>query len=83
MKDLEAWWIDFMEGEMDPKIKKDLQTLLKNSRADQLILKEYLWLREWIRASDTRTEWPESRQKRQLAKIMNGIDSAPWKNAHP
>lgn len=84
MKDIEAWWIDFMEGEMDPKVRKDLQTLLKNSKADQFLLKEYLWLREWIKVSETRTDWPESRQRGLHDRIMNGIDSvAPWTDAHP
>ncbi len=76
MKDIEAWWIDFMEGEVDPKIRKDMQTLLKNSRADQFLLKEYLWLREWIKATDQKTEWSESRQKGLHDRIVKGVE---WK----
>lgn len=73
MKDIEAWWIDFMEGEVDPKVRKDMQTLLKNSRADQFLLKEYLWLREWIKATDQRTEWSADRQKNLHDRIMKEV----------
>lgn len=82
MKDIEAWWIDFMEGEMDPKIKKDLQTLLKNSRADQHLLKEYLWLREWVKASEPRTEWSESRQTKLHDRIMTTISDENVEKVH-
>ena len=34
----ESWWLDYVEGELDPATRAEMKALLKHSKADQAVV---------------------------------------------
>jgi len=72
-KDL--WWIEYMEGELDPSLKEDLEFLLKKSKSNQERLEEVQALRQWVSSADIADSlWDEKRFAQLHSKIMDKIE---------
>ncbi len=75
MKDVDWWWIDYLENEMDPAVEKDLESLLMNSEEDQKSFESFRLLKEWLVGSDPIGDWPlESRLRKVRRRVMHAID---------
>ncbi len=74
----EDWWLEFLEGELDPGFAKDMAILLNNSEADRQTLEGLALTRELVQASDDGS-LPEDGHFYDLlhAKIMQGIRANP------
>lgn len=66
------FWVDYLENEIDPKLKADFKQLLSISKESRETLKEYHWLRELIATVDPAHEEHLSKwdQKQTLSDIM-------------
>ncbi len=74
-RDGDGWWIDFMEGELDPSIMSDVEWLLKHSPADQEKLREYVELKKAVAESDWgQVTWQASDWCTLQEKIMMALD---------
>ena len=74
----EGWWIDLMEGEVEPERRPGLRLLLEHSKTDRQIYNNFLKLRDLVKSSEP--DW--NQQKEDYfdvlhAKIMHTIDSQP------
>jgi hypothetical protein len=71
----DAWWIDFLEKELDPTLQQDLRLLLSHSSLDAKILANYMKLKRAVKASD-RAKPPENSEYYDSlhAKIMAGVN---------
>ena len=75
MKDVDWWWIDYLENEMDPVVEKDLESLLMHSEEDQKTFESFRLLKEWLVGSDPIGDWPlESRLRKVRRRVMQAID---------
>jgi hypothetical protein len=78
----EDWWVDMVEGEVDPNLEEDLSLLLKNSSSDRKIVESLEKTRHAIKKSDD-VPMPESGQyytdlhDRIMASINEVAPSAP------
>ncbi len=69
------WWLEYLEGEFDRNLEKDMDRLLSNSISDCQILQELAFTRETIKAVDN-VPLPEDGRFYELlhAKIMGAIE---------
>ena len=73
----ESWWIDYMEGEVSPGLKQDLDLLLKHSQTDRLILENLQFLRDTIK-NEANAPVPENASYYDglHSKVMSAIENA-------
>jgi hypothetical protein len=55
---MESWWIEYVEGELNPKDKELADSLLANSAVDQMIVENLNKLKSQMKDIDSR--WMES-----------------------
>ena len=71
----DAWWVEYMEGEMDPSLKEDLEFLLKKSKAYRLKLDEMQTFRQWVKLADpVESLWLEERMSKLHKSIMTEVE---------
>jgi hypothetical protein len=74
MEDIEWWWIDYLENELDSVLENDLLTLLQHSQEDRESFENFRLLKQWVRESDPVGSWPlEERTHRMRANVMAAI----------
>lgn len=72
------WWIDYLENEMEPAMRADLDKLLAKSGKDQASLEALASLRQWVADSDPVEElWREKKMASLRLKIDQAIDRLP------
>ncbi len=71
----DEWWIDFIEGDLEPSLEEDLKLLLLSSDADRKRLAELQVFREQVRQSED-VYMPESGQfyENMHDKIMAAVE---------
>lgn len=52
MKDENWWWIDYIEGELDPTTHPDIEFLLEKSLDDREEFESWRLLKTWIKEVD-------------------------------
>ena len=74
-KETEWWWIDFLENELEPSLKADLELLLEHSQEDRDSFESIRLLKQWVGESDPVGDWPvDARLDRIRRKVMQAID---------
>lgn len=71
------WWIDFMEGELDPSTHPDIEFLLEKSPEDREEYESWRLLRTWIKEVDVTSEinWSKSDLEDNRQRILKGLGS--------
>lgn len=46
------WWLEFLEGELDPSLEQDMAQLMINSEADRQTLQQLAMTRELVKLAD-------------------------------
>lgn len=52
MKEGNWWWIDYMEGELDPTTHPDIEFLLEKSPVDREEFESWRTLKTWVKEVD-------------------------------
>ncbi len=75
---VDGWWVDFIEAELDPSILEDVRWLLKHSPSDRETVREFQELRQALADCDWgEPYWREEDWKRLHDKIVLNV----WKTA--
>lgn len=75
----ENWWLEYLEGELEPNLKEDLKLLLKNSPADRRCASQLERARRLIKESDEEMLPEDGRYYDDLHdRIMAAIDEEAW-----
>ena len=76
--DQDAWWIDYLEGELTERGEAAVRVLLDHSGTDRLIVENFRFLR-WLIAQTDRVDVPVSESYYQdlQGKIMNQVGHRP------
>lgn len=76
MKEENWWWIDYMEGELDPTTHPDIEFLLEKSPADREEFESWRTLKSWVREVDPikEAQWSESDLSNLKEKILKAAD---------
>ena len=75
----ENWWLEYLEGELEPSLNEDLKILLKNSPADRRCVSELEHARRMIKESDEETLPENGRYYEELHdRIMAAIEEGAW-----
>ena len=73
--EIEWWWIDYLENELNHAMDADLLTLLENSEDDRVSFEQMRLLKQWVAESDPVADWPiEERLARMRRNVMQAID---------
>lgn len=84
----DTWWIEFMEDEVEPGLRMDMEKMLKESHEEAASLENMARLRLWTKESDPAEElwrpekWEQMRQS-SFDKIMTKIDQLADLNTQP
>jgi tRNA A22 N-methylase len=71
------WWLEFLEGELEPSLEQDMAQLVLNSEADRKTLQGLAATREWVKLADESLLPEDGRYYDQLhARIMKEIRAA-------
>lgn len=74
----DAWWVEFLENEIEPSLRQDMEKLLRKSKRHQASLESLAHLRQWVEDSDPVADlWDEDKMKKAQAKLMKVIDRQP------
>jgi hypothetical protein len=68
------WWLEFLEGELDPSLEQDMSQLMINSEPDRQTLQRLAITRELVKISDDSLLPEDGRYYDQLhARIMTEV----------
>jgi len=74
----ENWWLEYLEGELEPSLKEDLKILLKNSPADRNCLNQLERVKNLVKESDEEALPEDGRYYDDLHdRIMAAIEEEP------
>ncbi len=80
----DSWWVEYLENEVDPSLKQDMEKLLKSSGKDRSSVETLAALRQWVADSDPVEDlWRENKMKSLQDRILNAIDKLPEPRALP
>lgn len=80
----DTWWIEFMEDEVEPSLRQDMEKILVESSADQVSLENMARLRLWTKESDPVEDlWRPGKWDLMHDKIMNKISQLEEVNVQP
>lgn len=69
-------WVDFIEGEVEPDLERDMQELLRLSQEQRKSVETMLWTKEMVKCVDpSHEDYLQSwNRKDNLSKIMDACD---------
>ena len=74
----DSWWVEYLENEVDPSLKQDMEKLLEKSGRDRGSVETLAALRQWVAESDPAEElWREDKIKPLQGKILAAIAKLP------
>jgi hypothetical protein len=74
----DAWWVEFLENEIEPSLRQDMEKLLRKSRRHQASLESLAQLRQWVEDSDPVEDlWDEEKVRKAQAKLLKAIAKQP------
>jgi hypothetical protein len=74
----DQWWVDFLENEVEPGLKLDLEKLLAKSGKDRAALDALANLRRWIADSDPVNDlWSNEKMRALAKKIDQAVEALP------
>jgi len=78
-EDTDWWWIDYMEGELEPTTLPDIEFLLEKSPADRQNFESWQLLKSWVKevdeASPSECLWSEAELSQLKLKTMSSLPS--------
>lgn len=76
-EDTDWWWIDYMEGELDPTTLPDVEFLLEKSSSDRKNFESWQLLKSWVKEVDESSPagelWSDSELSELKAKTLRAV----------
>src|SRR5689334_2164663 len=74
----DSWWVDFLENDVEPGLKEDMEKLLAKSGKDRASLDALASLRQWVADSDPAQDlWKEEKMAALTEKINRAVKATP------
>ena len=82
------FWIDYLEDEIDPKLKPDFKQLLSISKESRETLKEYHWLGELVATVDPAhdehlAKWDQKQTRDDIMETCHQLEESKAKAMNP
>ncbi|HAG90331.1 MAG TPA: hypothetical protein DCL41_00575 [Bdellovibrionales bacterium] len=77
-EDVDWWWIDYLEGELDPTTEPDIEFLLEKSATDQKNFESWKLLKTWVKEVDPakETQWASQELGTMKSEILKTLTSS-------
>lgn len=78
MKNEDWWWIDYIEGELEPTTLPDVEFLLDKSKSDREEHETWRLLKSWVKEVDPigkKEVWSKEDLKRLRGETLKALDS--------